>query len=70
MLNFIKKYWVLILGVLISTIINIPHLSPSYYLDGYCSLCEGFSNYALTFVKAGRYITAAVYYIIDLLNED
>jgi len=68
MKKFLKKYWVFFMGLIISTLMNFPHLIPSYYLDGYCSLCEGFSTYALTFVKAGRYLTAAIYYFIDLIK--
>lgn len=67
-MKFLKKYWFIILSFALATIMNIFHLIPSFCLDGYCSLCEGFKTYALTFVKAGRFATAFIYYFVDLIK--
>lgn len=56
------------ISFLIGTLITFPSLIPSYSMDGYCSLCSSYSNYALIFVQAGRYLTAFIYYVIDKLN--
>lgn len=70
MKKLIKKYWPLLTAFIIGSIINAHYFIPSWSFDGYCNLCDTFKVYALHFIKAGRYFSALIYFIVDLLKID
>ena len=70
MKKLIKKYWPLLTAFIIGSIINAHYFIPSWSFDGYCNLCDTFEVYALHFIKAGRYFSALIYFIVDLLKID
>lgn len=63
-----NKYFLIVIIFVIGSLITIPSLKPSYNMDGFCSGSWGYSNYALIFVEAGRYITAFLYYLFGVLH--
>lgn len=66
--KFSNEYFKLILVFVIGLLITFPLLQPSFNVDFYCTMKNGFLHSSKTFLKAGRLFTASVYFINYLLK--
>lgn len=65
---FNKNISIFIITFIIGLIITSPSLIPTFFLDGYCSNQIGFLNYTKYFIQSGRFLTAATYYLFEMIK--
>lgn len=66
-INIIKRNKLKIFFI-VGFIFVFPFLAPHFALDSYTLVGGSYSSYALHFLKAGRVVSAALYYIFELIN--